>query len=474
MLDKLLKKSLFYNIYLAILFVMSLVVVITEQQIAGAVIFGCIAALSLILFSDLTVFLTPTLLLSVFVTVCYDSYSTFIKFVPLAVPLAFCVIFNLIKYRAKPKLGSSFKGTVAVAIAVTLGGFGTLSAKSYFAPTSLFYVFMLGGGMILLYLLFSSRITEKSGRMLIKAMYAVGMLASFIICFFYFKNWEEFVNSFRFLNFTASNNLSTFIMMAMPFPMLYARKRHIDVLATLFMYLCIVMSSSRGGLVMGTVEMLVIFIAYTFFFEKSKIKKVLYTSVFIICVLTFFNFLPELVIKVSYKSLSRDTDSMTLKECFDILKQYFINPEEPRARVLKRSIGDFLSNPVFGVGLGYTGNSDIYSPKTGAMNWYHIWTAQVFGGLGIVGILAYCYQLVLRTVIYFKNASPVNMTFFVSYIGLWLMSQLNPGEFCPIPYALLATVYFIIIERKKHEDTKTDSRVQGLHMGRKKASRDIR
>ncbi len=474
MLDKLLKKPLYYNIYLAILFALSLVVVITEQQVAGAVIFGCIAAVSLIFFSDLTVFLTPVLLLSVFVTVCYDSFDTFIKFVPLAIPLAFCVIFNLIKYRAKPKLYGSFKGTVAVAIAITLGGLGTLSAKSYFAPTSLFYVFMLGGGMILLYLLFSSRITENTGSMLIKVMYAAGMLASFIICFFYYKNWSEFVTNFRFLNFSASNNLSTFIMMAMPFPMLYARRRHVDVLATLFMYLCAVMSSSRGGLVMGTVEMLVIFIAYTFFFEKSKVKKVLYTGVLVIGVIVFFELLPELVIKISFKSLNRDTQNMTLKECFDILKQYFINPQEPRARVLKRSVGDFLSNPIFGVGLGYTGNSDIYSPKTGAMNWYHIWTAQVFGGLGIVGILAYGYQLILRTAIYFKNASPVNMTFFVSYVGLWLMSQLNPGEFCPIPYALLATIFFIIIERKDNEDTKADSRIQGLHMGRKKASRDIR
>jgi hypothetical protein len=81
----------------------------------------------------------------------------------------------------------------------------------------------------------------------------------------------------------------------------------------------------------------------------------------------------------------------------------------------------------------------------------------VFGGLGVLGILAYGYQLIDRIIIFFKNRSMVNLTFLLSYLGLLLMSQVNPGEFCPMPYAALAMTYFALMER----DTKSFKEVMG-------------
>ena len=103
---------------------------------------------------------------------------------------------------------------------------------------------------------------------------------------------------------------------------------------------------------------------------------------------------------------------------------------------------------LFGVGIGYRGNTDLYNPAKGAMTWYHMWVAQVVGGLGIIGILTYGYQLIERIVLYFRNRTLINLTFFLSYVGLFLMSQVNPGEFCPMPYAALAMTYFALIEEK--------------------------
>ncbi|MBE6650781.1 MAG: hypothetical protein E7613_05660 [Ruminococcaceae bacterium] len=456
MLDKLLKKSHFYTAFVILLLILAMIISVTNFQVAGAVIFGVIAALSLVLFSDLTMFLAPTLLLSVFVTECYDSYSTFIKFIPLAIPLAGAIIFHLVKYKIKIKPGKSLPGLIAVAIAVTLGGIGTISASDYFSPKSLFYMFMLGGGMILLYLLFTARFNSESGIRIAILMYAVGILASFMICLFYARNWEAFKASYRFLAYQPSNNLSTFLMLAMPFPMFFARTRHVDVIATLFMYVCTALSSSRAGLLMGSVEIIVIFVAYTFFYEKKIAKKLFYITLFVVGVCAFLKLLPHLVIKLSSRSLvsmKNNIDSITLEQCLETLKKYFISPNEPRMRAIKQGIEDFISNPIFGTGIGYTGNTHVYSPVSGAMNWYHLWTAQIFGGLGIVGILAYGYQLIARVKIYLQNRSPLNMTLFMSYIGLWLMSQLNPGEFCPIPYAMMAVIYFAVMERKENEDT---------------------
>ena len=147
-------------------------------------------------------------------------------------------------------------------------------------------------------------------------------------------------------------------------------------------------------------------------------------------------------------------DNLQNPNIFDICRilwDKLISSNSARMNLLKRMVEDFKHNPIFGVGIGYTGNSDIYSPVKGAMNWYHMWFAQVIGGLGIVGILAYGYQLTDRVRLFFANRSMLHMTFFLSYIGLFLMSQVNPGEFCPVPYAMLGVTYFVMMEKPEQD-----------------------
>jgi hypothetical protein len=152
-----------------------------------------------------------------------------------------------------------------------------------------------------------------------------------------------------------------------------------------------------------------------------------------------------------------DGETATLLDYIEKFKGFFFKKGEARMTLIERMKLDFKSNPVFGVGIGYTGNEDAYNPVKGAMNWYHMWFAQVIGGLGVLGILAYGYQLIDRFIIFFKNRSMVNLTFLLSYLGLLLMSQVNPGEFCPMPYAALAMTYFALMEK----DTKSFKEVMG-------------
>ena len=141
----------------------------------------------------------------------------------------------------------------------------------------------------------------------------------------------------------------------------------------------------------------------------------------------------------------------SISEVIGIIKDRFLIKGEQRMLLIDRMFDDFISNPIFGTGIGYTGNTDIYNPKAGAMNWYHMWFAQVIGGLGIMGILAYGYQLIERIKIFFANKSLLNFVCFMSYTGLFMMSQVNPGEFCPMPYAALAVTLFIIMEKRDND-----------------------
>ena len=58
-----------------------------------------------------------------------------------------------------------------------------------------------------------------------------------------------------------------------------------------------------------------------------------------------------------------------------------------------------------------------------------------------------------RYIIFFKNTGLLNFTFLLSYFGLFIMSQVNPGEFCPMPYAALAVTFFVIMEKDGDEMT---------------------
>ena len=71
---------------------------------------------------------------------------------------------------------------------------------------------------------------------------------------------------------------------------------------------------------------------------------------------------------------------------------------------------------------------------------------QIFGSMGLVGVLGYGYQFVTRFILVLKKRSAEAVTLGLSYLGLFLMSQVNPGEFCPMPYALVATLIFVLVE----------------------------
>ncbi|MBO5270174.1 MAG: hypothetical protein J6B77_05270, partial [Clostridia bacterium] len=81
----------------------------------------------------------------------------------------------------------------------------------------------------------------------------------------------------------------------------------------------------------------------------------------------------------------------------------------------------------------------------------HLYFPQIWGGLGLVGCIAFAYQAVLRVklILFRPNAKTVAIA--LSYIGLFLYSQTDPGEFIPIPFAALAVLMFVLLERHYEE-----------------------
>lgn len=465
MLDKIFKSKIFIALYTPLLFLLACLITIKNQEIIGTVIFVYITAAAMLLSSRLTDAMLPALLLCVFVTRCYNSADAFFALVPYFIPPVVGVILHFILYakRFRFTVGPSFRGLCAVTLAVTLGGLGTITAGEYFSGGALFYVFALGIGMVLFYLLVKANTDEDSARDVARAVYIMGLFACFCVIRFYVADWELVLKTRGFVEFQSSNNLATLLMIAMPMPLFYASRRYVDILSVVLMYVCVILTGSRGGLLMGTAEFILIFFAFAIF-ENRLFNRILYAVLGLSFVVAIIKLIPEITAfcKIDMGG-SEEGDVHTIFDYVAKLKNYFMRDGEARVTLLERMKVDFKSNPVFGVGIGYQGNTDAYNPVKGAMNWYHMWFAQVIGGLGVVGILAYGYQLVSRVVIFFKNRSLLHFTFLMSYMGLFLMSQVNPGEFCPMPYAALAVTYFALMEKPS-----TDVRT---FFGRKKSSK---
>ena len=408
--------------------------------------------LILILLTDEDTFATttPFLLLTVLVSSCYDGYALFIPYAPMALPAAAALLFHFIRYRGTFTTGASLRPLLAVSVAVTLGGVGCLTAKEYFSPAALYYVLGLGFGMVGLYLLLRAAAAKPRDCdlrvLLLRALYLVGIYAAFFTFTFYAVRVSWLISDLKTLGhpvlFSIDNRnvYATFLLLGLPAPFYHAatggKLRHL--LPALLFLLALLMTGSRGGLLAGVA---LFALCYLYFLRRDKkhLRRNLILlgvlSLAALCAIGFF-----------------------LKFYLYRFEDGFIVGDEPRVLLLRRALTDFIGHPIFGVGLGYTGNADIYDPKAFAMNWYHMMIPQIVAGLGLVGTAAYLLLFLQRGRLIAANKDPLGRALGLCYIGLFLMSQVNPGEFCPLPYELIAVMIFLFLERQCEEQKEKDAR----------------
>ncbi len=432
---KALDKFALSELSFALQFFAACVFVLLNEQINGVAFFGFVGAGMLLLCSDLLSICMPLLLCSVFATALYDSADEFLSFiVPEGIFIVLCVLFHFVVYEKKFTLGKSFYPLLAVSFAVTLSGIGSLTLPELLKPSALYYTFFLGFGLLLIYLVINAYYKESRDYDIYKKfaiiMYVMGIFAAFNVFSYYIDTLYTFFLKPELVNFQASNNLSTFLLFAMPFPFYFSLKgSKLHLFSGLLMFGAILLAGSGGGLLMGSI---LFFVCLAFIAVYDKKYRILWIALTVFGIASFICIFGYILSVYGFE---------TLKELF--------TSNLSRVQLLERSFEDFKSHPIFGVGLTYRGNTDIYNPKDGAMTWYHMMGPQIWGSMGILGILAYGFLFIKRGLLVIKaRRDALSMTLFLSYFGLFLMSQVNPGEFCPIPYALLAILIFTFIERK--------------------------
>ncbi len=393
---------------------------------------GFVLLESAILFfcEDIIATLPPFMMISIISIKCYDSFNLFVKFWWLAIPFVSAVLFHFIVYRKKLQFGKLTLPYAIIAFVITLGGVGSISAADYFNAASLYHSFGLGFGMLIMYVLLSSNLqTSKdySLRMRISyTMMAAGILCSFMVFFQYFMYRDIVFSEFRIIYMQWRNNVSTILMLVMPFAFYVSKKKYPYFFLGLLEYAALLLSGSRGGAMFGTIEVALCLIVLIYTDKKNRQKNL---AVIVFCTVIACTFARNIV------------------EFFMPTLERFLAGDSVRSNLIQRALSDFKSNVIFGTGLGYSGNSDVYEGKSMAINWYHSSPFQIIGSFGLMGIFGFVYQFIARCKLLSKNVTYFNITLFIAFIGLSMMSTVNPGEFCPLPYGFLITYFFVACEK---------------------------
>ena len=400
------------------------------KEVQGVIVFAAIITLLLLVCDDILPTTLPFLLLCTISTNCYDSFDTFIQFAIYAPIVITALIAHYVVYSKKLKMGESVYGICAVSIAVLLGGVGNFSLMEY--ARGIYYVLGLGAGMVIAYMLMKSEFSgDREYDLRTKfstIMMLMGCVCVWIVFVGYLRQWTgNAAGTQSWLGFSR-NNISTLLMFAMPFPLYLTKKWDVWAFFSLLFYGAICLTTSRGGLLFGSVEFFVCCIYWVFIARKRWYR--------IFCVIFALGALVLCCGSVIMEIL--DTRFFTDDDIVG----------ELRFTMILQAFARFEKTPLTGSGI--LDNSISYGEyrKEGTMAWYHMMIPQVIGSMGLIGVVAYGFQVLQRCKLIFTKTSSWSLVLGISYLGILMMSQVNPGEFCPLPFGLLTVLLFILQERR--------------------------
>lgn len=414
-----------------------------NYHIWGTVVLGYITGFCWLFSGDIFAMMTPALFTYLIAIRCYNSLNAFMSIWWLLLPLVAIVLFNVIVYGKKPTIkGSQFKPMLFASIAITLGGIGFISPKEYFAGSAIYHMLGMGFAMLLIYCYFYAKIEVDKEHSLIESltslMVVVGLFASFMVLAHYVINIELVLEKGGIFFIRWRNNTSTILMLATPFAFLLGNKKPYATILAFIFYMAMLLTGSRGGMVFGSIEMVMCIVMFVLYDRRRRLAYAIICGCVLFGALIFF---PQIVGFLNN----------TIVRLFDVLNDFLLGGAEAdletRVKHYARGIEDFFNQPIFGTGLGYMGNRDIFKNKPGALCWYHCEPIQIAASFGVVGIVAFVYQFIKRMSLIWKKATLFNMTIFLSYFSLEMMSLVNPGILCPMPYLLLIILFLIIVEK---------------------------
>ncbi len=384
--------------------------------------------------------------------ICLVNYGTAnVWLVWLCLPCGLSIVYRMVKNRRALRPGETFFGLLAVSAALLCGGIGSITAAEYFSPGALYTVFGLSALVIFFYFFLRCGMAAPRryhvGDYISTVMYLGAVFVAFLLLRVFIMHPEILDGRDAVVHRLEQlipwrNGASNFGIVALPFIFYYAR-RHSPwhLLSAVLIYASISLAGARAAIVVGALMLLLGF--FYFSYQRPILRAVIVVSLLALCIVALVFLQPILTFFEDFLCISFDNADFR---------------NESRYKLLLRAVQDFCDAPIFGRGLGYTGNADLIesglagSTATDRLSiyWYHSLIPQIMGSMGIFGLLAYGYQLFLRLRAFFTaRRTPFVGALFLAYIGILVYSMLEPGIFSPLPFALLTVLLIVLLEQQE-------------------------
>lgn len=442
--------------YFPVLLTVSAAFMAAGEPVYGVVALGCIVIWLLAACPDLLAPVCPFFMAFLMSSQCYGQLTDFLPCAALVPPLLVALLWHFAVWPVTLRIGRSGLGLALVSIATLLGGCDVISRKQAMEPLSLYYTLGLGVGMLVLYVLFRSHLTEKRSydlhRRFAEIFCALGLCMALAVLLAYGKAWlaEGHIGGVLYLSYR--NFATSVLLTALPMPF-YLSLRHRGHLATAaVLALALALTGSRSALLFGGI---LLTLCCVYLMRSGVISRrclVLLAAAAGIGILALGPALLECVLHSRVGEDIQDSNS-------------------DRLQFLARAADDFLRHPVFGIGLCSTRNADVFTGVEGSMVFYHNSLAQVMGSMGLVGIVAYGRLLHDRIALLRQGSrDPFVRILTLSYLGMFLISLCNPGEFCPFPNAALMVMVFAQAEEAVGDVAVPVRQLLARHLGPRQGS----
>ena len=407
------------ELYPLLVFLSAFACVVLERQDVGLCVLVALIAPVVFFCDDVLPVFFPFLILVLLCFVNADQSQALPSIVYALVPIVVAMIaLPIIRARRRLSFGVCFPGLVAISVALVLGGIGSITAEEYFSLASLYHIFGLGALMIVAYLFVKAAATyerdyDATDKIALFSYLSLVFVAFMILRVFTYPDvWEGNIDMTWAVVARAPwrNSTAALVVTLLPFVFYYARRHHpIHILCAFLIYVIAALSGSRGALLCGGVQFVLCLVF--FYLRKGTTRRVwtwLLASLTVVLLLIF---------------AFRDAVVQFLEEYMRLGVDFSKVLTDPRLALFWRGIEDFMARPIFGRGLGYMGNSDLFAPPPLAVliQWYHSLIPQILGSLGLVGAAAYLYQFVLSIkAILRAERGLYTTTLVLAYFGLLL------------------------------------------------------
>ncbi len=436
-------KRLFYSdAFLIVFALVSFVSWYVGIPVIGYAFVSLTATLILLLLDDITP-IFGVLFFAVPVVADPTNIGSVAVMVPIFVPTVFAIAYRLIVSRPRFVFGKMFMPQLGVSIVLLVGGIAVIDPSDWLRVLPM--VFLLGFGVLIFYVLFLNYSNQNPYVQVSvytsKVFAYVGLLCVAEIVTFYLRSGAspaDWGSLWLDLGWGIHNNVATILVMSAPLSLYLASKHKFCLLYVILAsinYLGIILSFSRGGILMGAVAFipaLVLSVAKT---EYRKNMVFSLTAVFFalfIAYISLFDFANSAIASLLGQGFGVSGRDNLASEAWQLFKQ----------------------NPIFGAGMGYVGNN-LGETKSVALYFFHSTVLQVIASMGLFGVAGYVWFYIRRYKIMLRNITkdPYKWFLMLALFSFEAYSLIDTGTFVPMPFMILLMALNAMIEKQNNMPT---------------------